>query len=182
MINREEAWKLITDHMKTDHLLKHMLATEACMKALAARLGEDENAWAAAGLVHDLDLDEVQGDPDRHGKVTAEILRGSGYPDEIINAVLAHAGHKDAETKLEKTLCAVDPTTGFVVAATLVRPDKKIEGLQVKSIRKRMKDKRFAANVDRDKMRSIEQLGVEFNEYLEICLGAMKRISSDIGL
>jgi predicted hydrolase (HD superfamily) len=181
-MNREDAWNLVTQHLKTDHLLKHVLATEACMASVARRLGEDESIWGLAGLVHDLDLDIVNADPDRHGKVTAGILKEQGYGDEIIHAVLAHAGHKPPESRMEKALCAVDPTTGFIVAATLVRPDRKIDGLEPKSVRKRMKDKRFAANVDRDKMRSIEELGLDFNEYLGLCIEAMKAIGPRIGL
>jgi putative nucleotidyltransferase with HDIG domain len=181
-MNREDAWKLVTEHLKTDHLLKHVLATEACMKSVARRLGEDESVWGLAGLVHDLDLDMVNADPDRHGKVTAGILEENGYSEEIIHAVLAHAGHRPPESRMEKAICAVDPTTGFIVAATLVRPDKKIDGLELKSVRKRMKDKRFAANVDREQMRSIEALGIDFNEYLGLCIEAMKAIGPRIGL
>lgn len=181
-MTREDAWKLVTQHLKTDHLLKHVLATEACMKSIARKLGEDEALWGLAGLVHDLDLDIVNADPQRHGRVTAEMLKDLGFPDEIIHAVLAHAGHRPPETRMEKAICAVDPTTGFIVAATLVRPDKKIAGLEPKSVRKRMKDKRFAANVDRDQMRSIEALGIDFNEYVGLCVEAMKEIGPQIGL
>jgi putative nucleotidyltransferase with HDIG domain len=182
MIEREKAWELVTTYLKTDYLLKHLIATEACMKALARKLGEDETLWGLAGLVHDLDLDEVKADPAGHGRVGAEMLEKAGYPEEIINAVLAHAAHKQPESNLEKAICAVDPATGFIVAATLIRPDKKIAGLEVKSIRKRMKEKRFAANVDRDKIRSIEELGVDLNDFLGICLEAMKSVSSELGL
>jgi predicted hydrolase (HD superfamily) len=182
MKTRDESWALLTEHLKTDYLLKHLLAAEVCMKALAARLGGDEATWAAAGLMHDLDLDIVQADPARHGLVTAEILTSNGYGDEIVHAVLAHAGHKPPETTLEKALVAVDPTTGFIVAAVLVRPDKKIEGLEARSVRKRMKEKRFAANVDRDQMHSIEKVGLPLDDFLELCLGAMKRIAPELGL
>ncbi|MFH1438844.1 MAG: HDIG domain-containing metalloprotein [Pseudomonadota bacterium] len=182
MMEREKVWRLVTTHLQTDYLLKHLIATEACMKALAIKLGEDEAMWGTAGLIHDLDLDEVKADPERHGKEGARILRDEGYPDEIINAVLAHAAHKEPETMLEKAICAVDPTTGFIVAATLVRQDKKISGLEVKSIRKRMNEKRFAANVDRKKIMAAEDLGMEVNDFLALCLEAMKQVSPDLGL
>jgi len=182
MISREESWKLVTDHLKTEHLLKHVLATEACMKALAGKLGGDETLWALTGLVHDMDLDVVEADPARHGKFTADVLRGKGFPDELVNAVLAHAGHRAPETKLDIALCAVDPTTGFIVAVTLVRPDKKIAGVEVRSVVKRMKEKRFAANVNRDQMRTIEKLGMDFEQFIGTCLGAMQQIAPDLGL
>jgi putative nucleotidyltransferase with HDIG domain len=182
MISREESWKLVTDHLKTGHLLKHVLATEACMKALAEKLGEDETLWGVTGLVHDMDLDDVEADPVRHGKFAAELLQKAGFPDELVGAVLAHAGHRVPETKLDMALYAVDPTTGFIVAVTLVRPDKKISGVEVRSIVKRMKEKRFAANVNRDQMRTIEKLGMDFEQFLGTCLGAMQRIAADLGL
>ena len=182
MMEREKVWQLVTAHLQTDYLLKHLIATEACMKALAKKFGEDEVLWGTAGLIHDLDLDLVKADPERHGREGARILRDEGYPDEIINAVLAHAAHKQPETRLEKAICAVDPTTGFIVAATLVRQDKKIDGLEVKSILKRMKEKRFAANVDRKKILAAQELGIEVNDFLALCLEAMKQVSSEIGL
>ncbi len=182
MMEREKVWKLVTAHLQTDYLLKHLIATEACMKALAKKFGEDEVMWGTTGLIHDIDLDEVKADPEQHGKAGAQILRDEGYPDEIINAVLAHADHKPPETRLEKAICAVDPTTGFIVAATLVRQDKKISGLEVKSIRKRMKEKRFAANVDRKKILAAREMSIEVDDFLALCLEAMQRVSSDLGL
>jgi len=168
--------------MSTEHLLSHMIATEACMRALASHLDEDEELWGLTGLVHDIDLDEVQGDPVRHGIVGAGWLEEAGYPADLVAAVRCHAGHGEPETALDRALVAVDPTTGFILAAPLIRPDRKIAGLRVKSIKKRMKEKRFAANVDRDRIRSIESLGVTLDEFLPICLGAMQAVSDEIGL
>jgi len=182
MKDRNECWNLVNMHLKTPYLVKHVLATEACMQSLAERLGEDKNIWGITGLVHDMDLDIVEADPARHGKVGAEILQKEGFDQAIVNAVLAHAGHKDPETKLEIALCAVDPTTGFIVAATLIRPDKKIGGVEVQNILKRMKEKRFAAGVSREQMKTAEKLGINFEEFLEICLSAMKGISEELGL
>lgn len=182
MKNREECWKIVTEHLKTEHLLKHVLATEACMRALAAKLGEDENIWGITGLVHDMDIDIVQADPQKHGRVAAEMLGQMEFPDEVINAVLCHAGHREPQTLLDKALLATDPTTGFIVAVTLVRPDKKISGVEVRSILKRMKEKRFAANVNRQQMQRIEEAGINFEEFLKLCLEAMQKIAPSLGL
>jgi putative nucleotidyltransferase with HDIG domain len=182
MIDRDEAWGKVTRHLATDYLRKHLVATEACMRAVAARLGQDEGLWGLAGLVHDIDLDEVGGDMAVHGTRGAAILRDAGYPAEVVDAVLAHADKKEPATLLEKAICAVDPATGFIVAAALVRPDRKIEGLEAGSVVKRMKEKRFAANVDRDRMRSIEALGIPLGEFIGICLEAMKARARELGL
>jgi putative nucleotidyltransferase with HDIG domain len=182
MKSRDEAWAFVTSKLETEHLRKHLLASEACMRALASRLGEDEELWALTGLVHDVDLDEVDADPERHGIVGAGWLEEQGYPTELVSAVRIHAGHGTAESNLEKGLVAVDPSTGFIVACTLVRPDRSLASLKLKSVKKRLKEKRFAANVDRDQIRSVEELGVPTEEFLTICIGAMRTISDDLGL
>lgn len=182
MKTRDEAWTLVTSRLKTRNLQYHLIASEACMGALAARLGEDRDLWALAGLVHDIDLDEVEGDPARHGLVGAGWLEAEGYPADLVSAVRVHAGHGEATTKLEKGLVAVDPTTGFIVACALVRPDRSIVSLETSSIRKRMKEKRFAANVNRDQIRSVEALGVGTDDFLALCLEAMRAVRSGIGL
>jgi len=182
MSNRDDAWEFVTSRLKTEHLRSHLLASEACMRALAARLGEDEDVWALTELVHDVDLDEVDGDPGRHGEVGAGWLEERGYPAELVRAVRVHAGHAGPETTLDKGLIAVDPTTGFLVACTLVRPDRSLQSLKLKSVKKRMKEKRFAANVDRDQIRSVEALGVPTEEFLTLCIEAMRGIHESIGL
>jgi putative nucleotidyltransferase with HDIG domain len=182
MKSREEAWELVTSRLSTVHLRSHLLASEACMRALAARLGEDEDLWALTGLVHDIDLDEVGGDMATHGIVGAGWLEEAGYPPELTSAVRIHAGHGEPSSRLERGLVAVDPTTGFIVACALVRPDRSLESLEVKSIKKRMKEKRFAANVDRDQIRGVETLGVPTDEFLGMCLDAMRSIRRDLGL
>ncbi len=182
MMTREQAWALVTSKLETQHLRSHMLATEACMRALARRLGEDEDLWGITGLVHDLDLDVVGNDIERHGKVGAEWLLLAGFPEDVASAVRVHAGHGEPSTRLEKGLVAVDPITGFIVAAALIRPDRKLATLDASSIRKRMKEKRFAANVNRDQIRSVEALGVTTDEFILLSLEAMRGISGEIGL
>jgi putative nucleotidyltransferase with HDIG domain len=182
MDTRDDAWEFVTSRLSTEHLRSHLLASEACMRALAARLGEDEDLWALTGLVHDVDLDEVDGDPGRHGIVGAGWLEERGYPAELVRAVRVHAGHAEPESTLDRGLVAVDPTTGFLVACTLVRPDRSLMSLKLKSVKKRMKEKRFAANVDREQIRSIEALGVPTEEFLSLCIDAMRGIHEAIGL
>jgi putative nucleotidyltransferase with HDIG domain len=182
MTSRDEAWALVQSRLTTEHLRSHVLATEACMRSLAQRLGQDQDLWGVTGLVHDIDLDEVDADPARHGVVGAAWLAEAGYPPALVQAVLVHAGHASAETDLDKALVAVDPTTGFIVAATLVRPDRSLHALEPRSVRKRMKEKRFAANVDRDQIRSIEKLGMPTEEFLVLCIEAMRSIADRLGL
>ncbi len=182
MHSREQAWELVQERLTTAHLRAHVLATEACMRALARRLGKDQDLWGITGLVHDIDLDDVAGDPERHGVVGAGWLEELGYPAELVQAVRVHAGHGQATSDLDRALVAVDPATGFIVAATLVRPDKSIAGLSLRSVTKRMKEKRFAANVDRAQIGSIEALGIPTDELIQMCMEAMRRIAGPLGL
>jgi len=180
-VNRNDALGLVQEKVSSPQLRTHMLATEACMAALARRLGQDESLWAQAGLVHDLDMEEVGGDPERHGLVAAETLRGLGFAEEFVHAVAVHTGRGERVSLLDKALWAVDPTTGFIMAAVLVVPSRKLADLQVSSIKKRMKDKRFALAVNRDQIRSCSDLGLELDEFLDICLTAMRAIAADLG-
>jgi predicted hydrolase (HD superfamily) len=153
------------------------------MRALAARFGEDGELWGVTGLVHDLDLDECEGDPESHALVGARILEQHGAPDVMVQAVLGHNDKAPRETRLAKALWVVDPTTGFITASALIRPSRSTRDLDVKSIRKRMKDKRFAAAVSRDQIQACgEQLGIELDAFLALCLEAMDGIRDHIGL
>jgi len=135
------------------------------------------------GLVHDLDLDECQYDAERHAVVGAGVLEERGAPPEMVQAVLGHNDKAPRETRLAKALWVVDPTTGMITAAALIRPSKSTSDLKVKSIKKRMKDKRFAAAVNRDQIRACEeQLGIELGEFLELCRAAMDGVRDEIGL
>jgi len=182
-MNREDAFELVNGRLGGTATMAHCLACEACMRALAARLGEDAELWGLTGLVHDLDLDETADDPARHTVVGAEILRGAGAPEELVLAVLGHNDKAPRETLLAKAMWVVDPTTGFITASALIRPSKSTRDLTVKSVRKRMKDKRFAAAVNRDQIRACEELlGLELAEFLQVCLEAMDGIRDRIGL
>ncbi len=181
-MERNEALELIRKRVGNERLIKHMLAVEAVMKALAKHLGEDEQKWGLAGLVHDIDYDETSKDPERHGKLGASYLRELGYDEEITRAVESHAGHLPRETRLDKALFATDPLTGLIVAAALMHPSKSLKDVTVEFVLNRFKEKRFAAGADRDQIRTCEDLGLSLEEFISIALKAMQDISLDLGL
>jgi len=180
---RDEAHALVLDRLGPGNTTSHCLATEACMVALAKHLGEDPELWGLTGLVHDCDLDECADDPERHAVVGAEVLRAAGAPPALIQAVLGHNDKAERVTLLDKALWVVDPTTGMITAGALIRPSRSTSDLSVKSIKKRMKDKRFAAAVNRDQIRACEaQLGLSLDVFLGICLAAMDGVRDELGL
>jgi len=182
-MKRDDAYELVRERLGDSATLAHCLACEACMEALAERLGENREMWGLAGLVHDLDLDECQGDADRHALVAAEVLRAKEVDEAIIHAVLAHNDKAPRESLMDKALWVVDPTTGFITASALVRPSKSTRDLTIKSIKKRMKDKRFAAAVNRQQIKDCQsEIDLELSEFLAICLAAMDGIRDHIGL
>jgi putative nucleotidyltransferase with HDIG domain len=183
-MNRSEAWELLTAYTKKQGLLKHALAVEAAMRLYAERFGEDPEPWGIVGLLHDFDY-EVYPSLDDHPMRGAEILRERGLPEGWIAAILGHADHTGVarETRMAKTLYAVDELTGFIVAVALVRPSKKLSDVTAKSVKKKMKDKTFAAAVSREDIRrGAEELGVELDEHITTVIDAMKGIAPDLGL
>ena len=166
------------------NLRRHMLATEAIMRALAARLGEDADVWGLAGLAHDLDTEETGGDVARHGAVAADFVRGLGLPDEAAHAVAAHNPDTGvvAETRIDIGLIAADQLSGLVTAAALVRPEKDLAGVKVKSVRKRYREGAFARGVDRGSIARCVELGLELDDFLALGLEAMQGIAPELGL
>ncbi len=181
-MDREEALRLLKKHLKNKNLRKHCLAVEAIMRELAKRFGEDEEKWGIAGLLHDLDYDETHKDMSRHGYVTVEILKNYQMPEEILHAILAHPGHVPRESLMDKALYAADPTSGFIVAAALIHPEKKLDPLDVNFLMRRFKEKHFARGANREQMESCKELGLSLEEFLDISLKAMKKIAEDLGL
>jgi putative nucleotidyltransferase with HDIG domain len=181
-LKREEALEVVKSRVTNDRLVKHMLAVEAIMRALARRLGEDEEAWALAGLVHDLDYDETAKDPERHGIVGASYLREMGVDEKIAHAVESHAGHRNRESQMDKALYAVDPLSGLLVAAALMHPSKKLGAVDGEFVLNRFKEKRFAAGANREQIKGCEEMGVSLAEFVEIGLKAMQDVSEDLGL
>jgi putative nucleotidyltransferase with HDIG domain len=184
-LSREQALTLLQEHIKNPNMIKHCLASEAVLKALAEHLGEDREKWSMAGLLHDLDVEITQADLNVHGRETVKILEQHGLEPEIVEAIGLHnersAGHKRS-TRFHHALAAGETITGLISATALVYPDKKLASVKPKSILKRMKEKAFAASVDRDIIRECEQIPIPLNEFVEICLKAMQSISSELGL
>jgi putative nucleotidyltransferase with HDIG domain len=184
MISRDEAISLLESKIENINLRRHMLATESIMRALASRLDRDADLWGLTGLLHDIDLEEVDQDPKRHAAVGAEWLEGK-LPGEAVQAVKAHNGEMlgiGRSSELEHALAAAETLTGLVVAATLVLPSKKLADLKVKSVRKRMKEPRFAAGVNREIIKECEKFGMEVPEFIELGVEAMRGIGPDLGL
>ncbi len=181
---REEAWAILQDHVKNPSLICHAVAVEAVMRYIARKKGADEEVWGIIGLIHDLDYEEH---PDEHLRHAPEILRSRGWPEDHIRAVLAHGWGlcTDVEpvTDLEKTLFAIDELTGLVAAAALVRPSRSILDLPVKSVRKKWKDKAFAAGVNREVIeKGASMLGVSLDDLIADTIEGMRPVAEQIGL
>jgi putative nucleotidyltransferase with HDIG domain len=181
---RDEAFALVQERIGNPNLQRHMLACEAIMRALAERFGEDVEMWGLAGLAHDVDVERTDQDFHQHGLMAASELQELGAPPEVVRAVAAHneLTGVHAESPLEIALIAADQLSGLVTAATLVRPDKSVAGVQVKSLRKRMKETAFARGVDREAIRRCAEIGLELDEFLAIGLAAMQDIAGELGL
>ena len=181
-MNREQSWELMCTWTESDSLRKHMLAVEAAMRAYARRFGEDEEMWGITGLLHDMDY-EKHPTPDEHPMVGVRELERRGYPEDVIHAIKGHADYLDVprDTLMSKTLYAVDELSGFIVACALMRPEG-LENMKAKSVRKKMKQKSFAAAVNReDIVRGAEELGVDLNEHIEFVAYALRERSDELG-
>ena len=184
-IDRESALCLMREYLKKDNLRKHSLATEAVMRAMAKRLGYDEDSWGIAGLLHDLDYEQTYDNPSIHGLKTAEILEEKGADPNIIQAIKAHNAEAlglERRSDFDCALTCAECITGLIVATTLVYPDKRIASVKSKSIIKRMKQKEFARNVSRELIQECEKVGIPLAEFAELSLNAMKGIGEELGL
>jgi len=183
-MDREGALDSIRDNVENVNLIKHMLATETIMRALAKHFDEDEEEWGLTGLLHDIDVELTDGDMSSHSRLGADLARELGASEPMAHAILAHNERHGAslETKLDKALFCTDPLTGLLVAAALVRPDKKLAGLEVDSIKKRFKEKSFAAGASREQIARCVDIGLELDEFIGLSLEAMKGIAADLGL
>jgi len=184
-MERENALKLLRKHVKNENLIKHCLASEAVMRALALKLGADAEMWALAGLLHDIDVDLTAGDIKRHTIEAERILGENGLPAVLIEAVKMHneAAHGRSRTEVfHKALAAGETITGLITATALVYPDKKLSSVKVSSVVKRMKDKRFAASIDRNVIGECEQIGIPLEEFAALCLDAMRGVAPELGL
>lgn len=183
-MKRDEALALLKQYIVKENMLKHSLASEAVMRALARQLGKNEEQWGLAGLLHDIDVEITHADPKIHGLKAREILKGK-VDEEIIDAIVHHneeATGIPRSTIFQHALAAGETITGLISATTLVYPDKKIASVKTKSVVKRMKQKAFAASVKRENILECEAIGIPLPEFAEISIQAMKTISDDLGL
>ncbi len=181
---REDALALLKQYNQSESLIKHAYAVEGVMRYMARKHGEDENVWGIVGLIHDLDYEQF---PDQHCRKTAEILRENRWPEELIRAVVSHGWgictDVKPESTMEKVLFAIDELTGLVATSALVRPSKSVLDMKAKSVKKKWKDKRFAAKVDRTIIqRGVEMLGVELGELITDTIMGMREVAAEIGL
>ena len=181
---REEAYKLLTQYNQSNSLIKHALAVEGVMRYFARKRGEDEEKWGIIGLVHDLDYEQF---PEQHCRKSEEILKENNWPEEYIRAVVSHGwgicSDVEPQTELEKVLYAIDELTGLVVTTALVRPSKSVLDVKPKSVKKKWKDKRFAAGVDRSIIeKGAQMLGVEITDLITDTIKGMQEVAEEIGL
>ena len=189
-MNREEALRVVREHTKNENLVRHMVAVEACMRALAVRLEGDPETWGMAGLLHDADYEELKDSPEvksLHTKKTVEWLGGEDVPGEVVDAIKAHAwgyveGAPEPKTSMEWALYTCDELTGLIVAVALVKGGK-LGDVTVESVMKKWKQRAFAAGANREQIAMCEEkLGIDLTEFVGICLDAMKGISGELGL
>ncbi|PYO04890.1 MAG: HAD family hydrolase [Gemmatimonadetes bacterium] len=187
--SREDTLALMREYTASESLRKHMLAVEGAMRAYAQKFGEDEERWGITGLIHDFDYERFPNDAhsptEEHPSEGVRVLRSKGYPEDILQAILGHAQYTNAprESKMAKTLFAVDELTGLITATALVRPTKSVHEVDAKSVRKKMKDKAFARGVNReDVINGANELGVDLDEHITFVISAMQARSADLGL
>src|SRR6478609_2513362 len=184
MLDRTSAWNLLTEFTQSESLRKHALAVEACMRAYARKFAGDEERWGVVGLLHDFDYEKYPS-TEEHPYKGNEILKERGYSDEIRRAIMSHAEYSGVsrDTPMEKALFACDELAGFITAVALIKPSKSLAEVDVKSVRKRMKDKAFARKVNRDDIiNGAKDLGVELEEHIGFCIEALKPIAKELGL
>ena len=183
-MTREEVLDSVKANVENNNLVKHMLATEAIMRALSKRLGEDEEKWGLTGLMHDIDVELTDGDMKEHGKLGADLATELGASEEMAHAIICHNQEHGIPlvTQLDKALCCADPLTGLITAAALVIPNKKLAGLEAQSVIKRFKEKGFAAGADRQQISMCGEIGLDLDEFIDLGLNAMKSIAADLGL
>lgn len=184
-MDRDQAEILLKKYVRNEKMLYHCYASEAVMRALARKLGRDEEKWGLAGLLHDIDTEITNADPKKHALVGYELLKDEGLDEDILDAIKMHneeATGLNRETEFQHALAAGETITGLIYATALVYPDKKIKDVKPKSVTKRMKQSAFAASVSRENIMECEVIGIPLNEFAEISLNAMKEIANNIGL
>jgi uncharacterized protein len=181
-MKREEALELVKQNIKNKNLIKHCLAVEACMRALAEKFDEDREKWGLAGLLHDIDYEITEESPEKHGIEAMNILKGYNLDPDILHAIRAHSGNADCESKMDWSIYSVDPLTGLIVAATLMHPSKRLDQLDLGFVKRRYKEKSFARGAKREVIENIEKVGLTVDELISISLRAMQNIRQELGL
>jgi putative nucleotidyltransferase with HDIG domain len=183
-MDRKEIMDSIKANVKNDNLIKHMLATEAIMRALARKFHENEEEWGLTGLMHDIDVELAEHDPRSHSRLGADLAKELGASEAVCHAILCHneAHGVPCDTPISKALLCADPLTGLITAAALVPPDKSLSGLTAESLVKRFKEKRFAAGANRQNIASCQELGIGLEEFLSLGLESMQGIAAELGL
>ena len=184
MLTRNEALSLVKRHVSKRNVVYHMLAVEAIMRNVAKHFGENEEVWGLVGLLHDVDYEKTEANPERHSLLAAEILKDL-VPEDVVRAVKAHNFRHTGvmpETRMEKALIASDAISGLLVACALVMPSKKLADVKVESIAKKFKDKDFARGAERERILVCEEIGIPREKFFEIALNGLKSVASEIGL
>jgi len=181
-MERVEALEIVRKYLKNKNLVKHSLAVEACMRALASRLNQDVEKWGLAGILHDLDYEITEKSPELHTTETVKILKELGIDPDIIQAVQAHAGQVPCTSEMDWAIFSIDPLTGLIIAATLMHPSKKLKEVDLGFVKRRYKEKSFARGAKREDIEQCMNIELELDEFVSICLEAMQGIDKDLGL
>ena len=181
-MKREDALELVKKHLKNKNLVKHSLAVESCMKAVAERLGQDAERWALAGILHDLDYELTEKSPELHTTETVKILQELGLEPAVIHAVQAHAAKVPCENAMDWAIFSIDPLTGLIIAATLMHPTRKLQDVDLEFVKRRYKEKSFARGAKREEIEECRNIGLGLDEFISICIKAMQEIAGDLGL
>jgi putative nucleotidyltransferase with HDIG domain len=181
-MDREHALEIVKQHLINKNLVKHCLAVEACMRAIAAERNQDVDKWGLAGILHDLDYEITEKSPDLHTTETIKILEEYDLDPEIIRAIQAHAGIVPCQTEMDWAIFSIDPLTGLIIAATLMHPDKKLKSVDLGFIKRRYKEKSFARGARREDIEQIQNIAMELDDFISTCLEAMQGIDRELGL
>jgi putative nucleotidyltransferase with HDIG domain len=181
-MDREQALEIVRQHLKNKNLVKHSLAVEACMRAVARRLSQDAEKWGLAGILHDLDYEITEKSPELHTTETVKILKEMDVEPEIIQAIQAHAGQVPCQSEMDWAIFSIDPLTGLIIAATLMHPSRKLKDVDLGFVKRRYKEKSFARGARREDIEQIKNVSLDLDEFISICLGAMQGIDKELGL
>lgn len=180
-MDREKALEIVRSKIGNENLIKHMLAVEACMKSLADHFGKDSEKWGLTGILHDVDYEDTQDNPEKHGIEGAKFLENYDLEEDILHAIRTHAGHEEPESKMDFALLTSDALSGLIVAGALVNPEG-LRGVDTDFILRRFDENSFARGADRDTIRMCSEMGLELDEFISICLDGMKQITDVLGL